>query len=120
MSLKILLIDDEPDAIEFQKSFLTRRNYVVFTARNTDEAINIIKERAPDIIFCDIRLETDTAGLDILAQAKKIKPDIIVYLVTGLLDKDIRESGIALGAKEVLIKPASNEDLEKKIKEASS
>lgn len=117
MSQKILLIDDELDVVEFQKNFLTRRGYQVLTATNTKDAIELIKKDSPDIVFCDIQLETDTAGLDILEQVKKIKPDIVIYLITGFLDKEIEVKGLALGAKEVLTKPISNEDFEKKIKE---
>ena len=112
---KILLIDDEPDVIEFQKKYLERRKHIVSTAANTQEAMDSIKRESPDVIFCDVRLETDTAGLEILAQAKKIIPNTIVYLVTGLTDKEIEEKGFALGAKEILIKPLTNEALAQKI-----
>ena len=44
MSLKILVVDDEPDIVEFQKSFLLRRKHQVFTATNTNEAIEVIKK----------------------------------------------------------------------------
>ncbi|MDD5730370.1 MAG: response regulator [Candidatus Omnitrophica bacterium] len=115
MSLRILIVDDEPDVIEFQKSYLSRRKYIVDTAKNTREAIDMISRNSPDVVFCDIRLDTDTSGLDILEQAKKIKPDIVIYLVTGIIDREIEARGIALGAKEILTKPLPNEILEKKI-----
>jgi len=118
MVYKILLVDDESDVLEFQKSYLARRNYTVLTAANTARAMQIIKQELPDIVFCDIRLESDRAGLEILGYAKQIKPDIIFYLVTGLLDKDILEEGFSLGAKEVITKPILNEDVEKRIKSA--
>lgn len=114
---KILIIDDEHDVIEFQKSYLQRRKYEVFTAINTPQALEAIKNNSPDIVFCDLRLETDTSGINIIAEAKKIKPNLILYLVTGIIDKEIESEAVAKGAKEVLHKPLSNEDLEKKIKE---
>ena len=120
MGKKVLLIDDEPDVIEFQKSYLKRRNYQVLTASSTKEAIEVIIKESPDIVFCDIRLETHTSGFDILEQAKKINPNLIIYLVTGYLDQSTEERGLALGAKEVLHKPISNEALEQKIKEIST
>lgn len=120
MDPKILIIDDEVDVLEFQKSYLSRRKYQVLTALNTKEAIEAIKNESPDIVFCDVRLETDTAGLDILEQAKKLKPDITVYLITGLPGIELEKKGLALGAKELLRKPITNEALEGKIKEAIS
>ena len=117
MNPKILIIDDEVDVLEFQKSYLSRRKYTVFTAANTIDALEVIKNESPDIVFCDIRLETDTAGLDILEQAKKLKPDMTVYLITGLPEVELEKKGLALGAKELLHKPITNEALEGKIKE---
>jgi len=115
MTKKILIVDDEPDIIDFQKAFLSRRKYEVLNAINVAEAMEKITRESPDIVFCDVRLDTDTAGLDILEQAKKSNPGIIVYLVTGLLEKDIEIRGLAAGAREILTKPVSNEVLEKKV-----
>lgn len=115
---KILLIDDEEEILEFQKAYLVRRKYDVVTAVNTTAAIEAIKNESPDIVFCDLRLkESDTAGLYILEQAKKIKPELIVYLITGLLEKEIADRATALGAKGFLIKPLQSGALEDKIKE---
>ncbi len=116
---KILVIDDEPDVLEFQKAFLTRRKHEVFTAANSIDAINALKQYSPDIVFCDVRLDCDTAGLDILKQAKQLNPNINFYLITGLVDREIEDKGVALGVKEVLSKPISNDMLEQKIKESS-
>lgn len=120
MNPKILLIDDEPDVVEFQKRFLERRKYEVLTATNTKDAIEAIKNNSPDIVFCDIKLETETSGFDILEQAKKLKPEMIVYFITGYLDKETEQKGLSLGAKAVLGKPLLNEELEKRIKELTS
>jgi len=115
---KVLIVDDEPDILEFQKAFLVRRKHQVFSASNSKEAIRLFKKESPDIVFCDVRLESYTSGLDILDEIKKINPKAIVYLITGLLDNEIREKGLALGAKEVLIKPMLSKVLEDSIKKA--
>ncbi len=117
MNQKILLIDDEPDVLEFQKSYLSRKGYTCLVAASTKDALETIKNESLDLVFCDIKLETNTSGLDILEQAKKLKPNLTIYLVTGYLQEELDEKGLALGAKEVLHKPLTNEDLEKKIKE---
>lgn len=115
MAKKILLIDDEPDVVEFQKHYLERRQYEVITAATTQDALEAIKNNSPDIVFCDLQLETDTSGFEILKQAKKLKPGLPVYLITGYVDQDTEEKGLSLGAKEVLGKPLSYEELEKRI-----
>ena len=111
--MKILLVDDEPDILEFQKSFLLRRKHEVIIAFNTIDAIEAIRIHTPDIVFCDVRIDSDRAGLDILKQAKEINSEIKFYLVTGLLEKELQMQGLELGAREVLTKPITNEDIEK-------
>jgi DNA-binding NtrC family response regulator len=118
MGPKILLVDDEEDVVEFQKRYLQRRQYEVLTATTTREALELIKNSSLDIVFCDLKLESETSGFDILEQAKRLKPEIIFYLITGYVDKDTEQQGLSLGAKAVLGKPLPNEDLEKIIKES--
>ncbi|MGA2775854.1 MAG: response regulator [Candidatus Omnitrophota bacterium] len=115
--MKILLVDDEPDILEFQKSFLLRRKHEVITAFNTNDAIDAIRNKLPDIVFCDVRIDSDRAGLEILKQAKEINSKIEFYLVTGFLEKELQALGLGLGAKEVLTKPISNEVIEKRVLE---
>lgn len=115
---KVLLIDDDQDILEFQKKYLLRRKYEVFTAMDIPASVEAVKKESPDIVFCDLRLkESDTAGLDILEQIKKIKPELTVYMVTGLLEKEMADKAAALGATGFLIKPLRGEALEDKIKE---
>jgi DNA-binding NtrC family response regulator len=114
MTPKILIVDDEPDVIEFQRRYLERRKYNVFTAANTPQAIEAVTKESPDIVFLDLRIETDTQGLVILEEIKKIRPDTTVFLVTGIIDREIESQALALGANEVLHKPLPNEELEKK------
>ena len=118
MNLKILIVDDEVDVLEFQRCYLQRRKYQVFTAFNTPKALEVFNKESPSIVFLDLRLETDTRGLEILEGIKKTKPDTVVFLLTGIIDKEIEDKALALGAKEVLHKPITNEVLENKIKEA--
>jgi DNA-binding response OmpR family regulator len=116
MGQKILVVDDEPDVVAFQRDFLKRKNFSVLTATNSNEAIELIKRESPDIVFCDLRLDSESAGLDILVQARAIKPNIIFYILSGLVDREIEEKGLALGAKEILAKPISLEKMIERIR----
>ena len=115
----ILVVDDEPDVLEFQKALFRRKNHNVTTASNTSEALRIIRNEDLDIVFCDLKLDHDASGLDILEQAKKIKPALVFYLISGFVDKETEEKGLKLGAKEVLSKPIKNDKLEEKVRELS-
>ena len=50
---KILLVDDEPDIIEFLGYNLTKEGFNVFTASSGKEAIEVAKQNKPDLIVCD-------------------------------------------------------------------
>ena len=62
--MKVLLVDDEPDILEFQKSFLLRRKHEVITALNTIDAIEAIRNHTPDIVFCDVRIDSVQSHYD--------------------------------------------------------
>ncbi|HRH67496.1 MAG TPA: response regulator, partial [Bacteroidia bacterium] len=53
---KILLVDDEPDILEFMEYNLKKESYNVFTAGNGREAIEIAKKEKPDLIILDIMM----------------------------------------------------------------
>ncbi|MBI5145151.1 MAG: response regulator [Candidatus Omnitrophica bacterium] len=78
----ILILDDDPDVREPLASYLTKRNYKVFTAATNVEAIAAIKEFSPHIVLCDVKPEKDGQRLVILKEAKEIKPEIICYVIT--------------------------------------
>ena len=54
--LKILLVDDEPDILEFMEYNLKKENYEVFKAGNGREAIVKAKQTHPDLIILDIMM----------------------------------------------------------------
>jgi two-component system, OmpR family, response regulator TrcR len=53
---KILVIDDEPDAIQLMQDFLSERGYAVIYARDGEEGLNRFDTEKPDLIICDIKM----------------------------------------------------------------
>jgi DNA-binding NtrC family response regulator len=115
MPKKILVIDDEQDVVEFQKAYLTRKKFEVYCATTTPQAMELLASVRPDVVFCDMRIDSDRSGLDILEQAKKNDPEVAFYLITGLSDGTIEQQALAAGAREVLVKPISNEEILKRL-----
>ena len=52
--IKILVVDDEPDILEFISYNLSKEGYDVTTARNGREAIDLAKRDHPALIILDI------------------------------------------------------------------
>ena len=73
----ILVIDDNSDMLELQKTILEMNGYEVFTAQSGGEALKILGEiKEPDLILLDMRME-DMSGTDFLLMLEEKKPEII-------------------------------------------
>ena len=105
----VLLVEDDSRAIDLLTLYLTTANFNVITARDGDEGLMIAHRVHPSAIILDIRLP-HVDGWDFLAQAKA-DPDIadIPVIIVSILDE--RGKGIALGAADYIVKPASRDDL---------
>ena len=53
---KILIVDDEPDILEFLEYNLTKEGYEVFTAGDGEQGIRLAKEHVPSLIILDIMM----------------------------------------------------------------
>ena len=54
--LKILIVDDEPDILEFLQYNLSKEGYKVFTSENGKNALELIKVENPHLILLDIMM----------------------------------------------------------------
>ncbi|MHA1227787.1 MAG: response regulator [Candidatus Hodarchaeales archaeon] len=69
MQKTILIVDDDRDVLDLLSHYLAIRNYIVWTAQNSLEAISY-SQRLPDVILLDIFFNSKQIGLEI---CKKIK-----------------------------------------------
>ena len=53
---KILVVDDEPDILEFVGYNLRQEGYAVLTANNGLTAIDIAKEKTPELVMRDVMM----------------------------------------------------------------
>jgi GAF domain-containing protein/DNA-binding response OmpR family regulator len=85
---RILIIDDEPDAIRLLTQLLNENGtYRVFSAENGIEGISLIARRRPDLIILDLRMP-DLDGFGVLQELRN-NPEtasIPVLVVTGEVD----------------------------------
>jgi two-component system, chemotaxis family, CheB/CheR fusion protein len=79
----ILLVEDEIDISETQKELLRRLGHRTRTATNADDAIAVFRERRPDIVLCDIRIEGNRSGLELVKEFKKEALGVPVLALTG-------------------------------------
>ncbi len=115
MNKRILLIDDEAPVRDFMKKILIRSGYVVFTAPEGKEAIEMLETLHVDLIILDMHMP-NMNGLDVLRHIRKNeltnKP---VLMVSGYHDADLRIESYRLGAYDFITKPEQTEVMLKRI-----
>jgi two-component system sensor histidine kinase/response regulator len=109
---EVLIVEDSPTQAERLRRLIQSIGYRVRVASNGQRALNLIRERKPDLVVSDI-IMPEMNGYD-LCRALKAEPglrEIPVILVTALNDpKDIIR-GIECGADNFVRKPYSEEYL---------
>src|SRR3990167_5905970 len=92
----ILLVDDEQDFLDPIAFWLEAKNYAVRTAPNGEEAIKLIKEKIPHIVFLDINMPVMN-GVDTLKYIRQHYANLPVIMITGELERlpIIQELGIS-------------------------
>ena len=100
---RVLVIDDDPDAVYLMKENLDNKNYEVIGSRSGREGIRMAHQYHPDAILLDI-LMPDEDGWQVLNQLKEdpATTSIPVILLT-IVDK--KALGLRLGASAYLLKP---------------
>ena len=108
----ILVVDDEPDAIELVEFNLRAAGYGVIAAEDGEEAIRKAREGLPDLIVLDVMLpEVDGMAACRTLKNDPITSDIPVIMLTAKAAEIDRVLGLELGADDYVTKPFSPKEL---------
>ena len=112
MKPKILVVDDEPDAVELVSFNLKAAGFDVVTAADGAEALKRAKEHQPDLLVLDVMLP-EVDGLEV---CKIIRRDpsvahIPIIMLTAKAAEIDRVLGLELGADDYVTKPFSPREL---------
>ncbi|NBC95302.1 MAG: response regulator [Deinococcus-Thermus bacterium] len=105
---RVLVVEDEPDQQELLRFNLSRDGYDVACANDGREAMDMIRNQAPDLVVLDLMLP----GMDGLEVCKQIRRESemahlpIVMLTAKAEDSDV-VTGLELGADDYVTKPYS-------------
>ncbi len=103
---KILIIDDEAEVRSLVSDVLTDEGYKTEVAADEHEAISILKDNQPNLIFLDLWIGNDeSAGIKILDKIKKLYPEIPVVIISGHGTIDVAVQAIQNGAFDFIEKP---------------
>lgn len=117
MSYRILLVDDEPDILEFVGYNLSREGFEVHTAANGLQALEKAKEVTPHLILLDVMMP-EMDGMEtcrLLKEIHSLSRTIIVFLSARGEDES-QLQGFDLGADDYITKPIHPKLLTSRIK----
>lgn len=103
---KILLVDDEPDILEFLQYNIKREGYHVFSAANGKEAVVIAKREKPQLIILDVMMP-DMDGIETCREIREEEglKDSMVAFLTARNEDYSQIAGFEVGADDYINKP---------------
>ncbi len=106
IDFKILLVDDEPDILEFVGYNIRKEGYTLYTSSNGKEAIKIAKEVKPHLIILDVMMP-EMDGVETCKELKRI-PELKKTIITFLSARgeDFTQiAGLDAGGDDYITKP---------------
>ena len=117
MKPRILVVDDEPEAVELIEFNLKQSGYTVSTAAEGAEALKKARSQPPDLIVLDVMLP-EMDGFEI-CKTLRLDPSttkVPIIMLTAKAAEIDRVLGLELGADDYLTKPFSPRELLLRIK----
>ncbi len=115
--IKVLIVDDEEDILEFVSYNLSKEGYQIQTASNGTEALQKAEEFSPDLIILDIMMP----GMDgievctLIRENKNLKNTLIIFL-TARSESFTQVSALESGGDDYITKPVKPIVLKSRVK----
>lgn len=111
--IRVLIADDEEKVCTLIYKLVNWQDFgmeVVATVYNGIEALERIKELAPDVVITDIRMP-GYDGIELIAKAKEINDHIEFIIISGYRHFEYAQSAVKYGVSDYLLKPIKKEEL---------
>ena len=113
----ILVVDDSPTDLKYLTDILAKNGYQVTTAESAEEALSKVKSVNPDLVLMDVVMpgQNGYQATRTLARDDSTKHIPVIICTTKGQETD-KLWGMRQGARDYIVKPASQADLLAKIK----
>ncbi len=97
MSKKVLVVDDDPDVILFNKTVVEEYGYIPIIATNGEEGLEKVKAEKPDLVLLDVLMPRQS-GLRLYSELKTNKSfkNVPIIMLSGIAKKTFLRSQKAL------------------------
>jgi len=106
----ILIVDDEQGMRQLLSLVFGRAGHQVRAAENGRRAVEMLRERAADLIVSDVRMP-DMGGIELLRAARDLSPDVAVVMMTAFATVETAREAFKLGADDFIQKPFDVDEL---------
>lgn len=107
----MLVVDDEADMLQVCRKILEEKSYIVSTASDGPEALQLLRQEPVDVAVLDLRLPS-MDGLEVMREALRLNPDTAVLIITAHATLDAAVQAVRNGAFDLIPKPFSATQLE--------
>ena len=108
--MKILLVEDEKELSDAIKRGLEKLSYVLDTAYDGEEAINMLFTNSYNLVILDLNLPK-VDGLEVLREIRKRNNEIKVIILSARNQIEDKVTGLELGSNDYLEKPFDFKEL---------
>lgn len=107
--MNILVIDDDESILQLVTIHLTRAGYLVLTARNAEQALELMETQSIHLVISDVMMP----GMDGVALTKVLREryDVPVILLTARGSLEDKTRGFMAGSEDYVVKPFEPEEL---------
>lgn len=115
--LNILVVDDDPMQCEILEHHFAPMGFVVRQALNGKHALEVIREKVPDVVICDRRMP-EMSGAELLERIRQdnsISKQVIFIFLTALTDRRDRYAMMDLDPDAYLCKPLVLDSLDSEL-----
>ena len=114
MSSKVLIVEDDADAVKLVELYLRRDGHKVLTALDGTEGLRLAREAKPDLVVLDLMLP-GMNGFEV-CRALREESDVAVVMLTARVEEQDRLAGLDLGADDYVTKPFSPRELAARVR----
>jgi CheY-like chemotaxis protein len=113
----VLVVEDNDDVRELAEQVLEMEGYAVQPAASGEQAMDLLRQGAAvDLLFTDVIMPGGMNGLELVEQARALRPGLPVLVTTGYMD-ELPQGGRG-GGLSILAKPYRQEDMLARVKKA--
>lgn len=114
---RILLVDDDDEFLAMLSEVLKHAGYEIGQTSDGEQAINLYRMHPTDLVITDLVMP-EKEGIQLIVELRRLNHKVKIIAISGVdLRDNYLEMATALGAKRVLAKPFSDDEILKAVSE---